>query len=201
MFTLYGSDASPFVRTVRVTLIETGLDRRTERREVGTNPMEPDSTLTAANPLGKIPALGRDDGPTLYDSRVICRYLDAQSGAGLYPQSRLWEVLTLEATAHGIMEAAVGMVYEGRFRPAEKVHEPWIEGQWQKAARALDSIDSLWVSHLSGKLTGAQIALGAALGYLDLRHAGRDWRAGRPALAAWERDFAERASMVATRPA
>ncbi len=111
---------SPFVRKVMVTLHETDQLAEVKLRDVLANPFDPDPTLTAANPIGKIPALVREDGPTLYDSRVICRYLDARAGAGLYPESHIWETLTLEATGDQIMEAAVLMVYEQRFRPEEK---------------------------------------------------------------------------------
>ena len=154
----------------------------------------------ARHPLGKIPALERDDGPALYDSRVICRFLDDRAAANLYPAQRLWEVLTLEATADGIMDAAVLMVYESRVRPEENRFAPWVDGQWAKIGRALDALDQRWLSHLNGPLDMGQIAVGVALGYLDFRHADRGWRSGRPGLAAWAAVFAERPSMVATRP-
>ena len=70
-----------------------------------------------------------------------------------------------------------------------------------KVARALDTIEARWISHLAGPLDAAQIALGCALGYLDFRHGERGWRSGRPALAAWDARFAERPAMQATRPA
>ena len=155
----------------------------------------------ARNPLGKIPTLERDDGPALYDSRVICRYLDDLAGGRLYPEKpRLWETLTLEATGDGIMEAAVLMVYEERTRPEEQRFAPWVEGQWAKIARALDALEARWLAHLAGPLDAGQIAVGCALGYVDFRHAARDWRAGRPGLAAWEARFAARPAMQATRP-
>jgi glutathione S-transferase len=154
----------------------------------------------ALNPLGKIPALARDDGPALYDSRVICRYLDDRAQAGLYPASRLWDVLTLEATADGIMDAAVLIIYESRVRPEDHRFAPWVDGQWTKIDRSLDALEQRWLSHLHGPLDMGQIAVGAALGYLDFRHDERGWRNGRPGLAAWEAVFAERPSMVATRP-
>lgn len=200
MLTLYSSDASPFARMVRACLYDTGLMRDTEIRSVTTTPMQSDPGLVAANPLGKLPALGREDGPTIHDSRVICRYLDARSKAGLYPESRLWEVLTLEALAHGIAEAALAMVYEARFRPEERMHAPWLEAQWDKIARTLDVLEERWTSLLKGKVTMAQIALGCALGYLDFRLPDRDWRAGHPQLAAWEATFAARPSMTNTAP-
>ena len=94
-----------------------------------------------ANPLGKIPALVRDDGPALYDSRVITRYLDARAGGRLYPETRIWEVLTLEATADGIMDAALAMVLELRLRAEGERSPRWIEGQWRKVERGLDAIE------------------------------------------------------------
>ncbi|GGB19968.1 glutathione S-transferase [Allosediminivita pacifica] len=191
---------SPFVRKVLVTLHETGLMDQVEMVQVTASPLDPDSKLTSANPVGKVPALVRDEGPTLYDSRVICRYLDHVAGTKLYPQARIWDTLTLEATADGILEAAVLMVYEGRFRPENLRYDPWIEGQWAKVTRALAALEGRWMSHLNGPLDAGQIACACALGYLDFRHADRPWRAAHPALAEWEAGFKARDSMIATRP-
>ena len=198
--TLLGSPLSPFVRKARVVIAELGITD-IPFEQVATSPIHGEEKINAANPLGKIPALVRDEGPTLYDSRVITRYLDATRGGTLYPAARLWEVLTLEATADGIMDAAVGMIYEERYRPEGLRYAPWVEGQWGKVSRALDAIEGQWMSHLAGPLDMGQIAVGCALGYLDLRHGARDWRAGRPALAAWEAKFAARPAMKATAPA
>ncbi|MCE6961134.1 glutathione S-transferase [Cereibacter sphaeroides] len=198
---LYASPTSPFVRKVDVVLHETGLLDRVERVPAGGTPVDPGSLPLALNPLGKIPVLGRDEGPALYDSRVICRYLDSLASAGLYPQPpRLWDALTLEATADGMLEAAVLMVYEVRTRPEEKRHEPWVEGQWNKIARALDAVEARWLSQLRGPLDIGQIAMGCALAYLDFRHGTRDWRKGRTGLAEWEAGFSARPSMMATVP-
>ena len=199
MITLLSSPASPFVRKVRVLLLETGQDD-VAIQDVATSPVATAAEVAAANPVGKIPALVRDDGPTLYDSRVITRFLDARAKSGLYPEHQLWDTLTLEATADGIMDAAVSMAYEKRIRPEEFQYEPWLEAQWAKVSRALDALDSRWMAHLHGALDMGQIAVGCALGYLDLRHDARNWRAGRDALAAWEARFAERESMRATVP-
>lgn len=198
--TLLGSGASPFVRKVRVMLAEADITD-VPYEEVQASPLGGEDRINAANPLGKIPALARQDGPTVYDSRVITRFLDTRYGAGLYPEARLWEVLTLEATADGIMEAAVGIVYESRFRPEDLQFPPWIEGQWNKVARALDALEGQWMSHLAGPLDMGQVAVACALGYLDLRHGDRRWRDGHPALAAWYEGFSARPSMQATAPA
>ncbi|MCE8421332.1 Glutathione S-transferase [[Luteovulum] sphaeroides subsp. megalophilum] len=198
---LYASATSPFVRKVDVVLHETGLFGKVERILSGGTPVDPGNLPLALNPLGKIPVLARDDGPALYDSRVICRYLDSVANAGLYPAApRLWDALTLEATADGILEAAVLMVYESRIRPEEKRHEPWVEGQWSKIARALEAVEARWMSQLQGPLDIGQIAMGCALDYLDFRHGPRDWRAARPLLAEWAGSFSQRPSMLATVP-
>lgn len=198
---LFSSPTSPFVRKVLVQIREAGIGG-VDELPVGGTPVDPGTIPVDQNPLGKIPCLLPDDGPALYDSRVICRYLDSLSGAGLYPAPpRLWDTLVVEATADGMMEAAVLIVYETRVRPEDRRHEPWVEGQWAKIARALDALEDRWMDHLAGPLDMGQIAVGCALGYLDFRHAGRDWRAGHPRLAAWGSGFVARPSMQTTGPA
>ncbi len=194
------SPVSPFVRKVRVVLREADLLAGIEEVEVSTTPMATAPQVAAANPLGKIPALIRDDGPALYDSRVITRYLDALAGARLYPETRLWEVLTLEATADAICDAAVGITYEMRFREADMQMPDWMDAQWAKVTRAIAAIESRWMSHLSGPLDAGQIGVACALGYLDLRHDARGWRSAAPALAAWYGAFSLRPSMIETAP-
>ena len=202
MLRLHQSGASPFARMVKVVLHEADLTDRVEIVEATGTALAPGSMPVGQNPLGKVPTLERPDGAAIHDSRVICRYVDDLAGGRFYPgKPRLWETLTLEATAHGMTEAALLMVYEGRLRPPEKRSSEWVEAQWSKVVRALDAVEARWMSHLAGPVDCAQIAMGCALGYLDLRHSDRDWRAGRPALAAWEAKFAARPSMLATRPA
>ena len=198
---LYHSPTSPFVRKVTVALKELGLSYQVELVPASGNPLDPGSVPLGRNPIGKVPVLERADGPALYDSRVICRYLDELAGGRLYPaKPRLWETLTLEATADGILDAAVLMVYENRLRPDGARSPAWVEGQWQKIARALEAVEGRWIAHLAGPLDMGQIAMGCALGYLDFRHSARDWRAGHPALAAWEARFAERPAMQESKP-
>lgn len=194
---LFHSPASPFVRKVMTVLHETNQLGDVRVIDVTTTPLASDGGLLAANPLGKIPALQRDGAPTLFDSRVICRFLDDRAQAGLYPQEQLWEVLSYEALADGMMEAAVGMVYEKRFRPEDKVSEPWIDAQWAKVAQALDMLE---MKDMSGPVDMGQIAIACALGYLDFRHDARDWRDGHEALATWYDSFAKRPAMLATAP-
>ncbi len=197
---LYYSPASPFVRKVMVLLHEAGQIDAVAIRPVSITPLAPDGGHASLAPLGKIPTLTRPDGPAIFDSRVITRYLDARFGAGLYPEPRLWETLTLEALGDGILDAAVLMVYEGRVRPEELRYDPWVEAQWTKVLRALDALGDRWMSHLSGRLDMGQITVACALGYLDFRHGSRDWRTGRAPLAAWFERFAQRRAMEATVP-
>lgn len=197
---LISAKPSPFGRKVKVMLIETGQTDEVDRVEVMTTPVATDPAVAAANPVGKIPTLVRDDGPALYDSRVICRFLDAKSGAGLYPEARIWDTLTLEATADGIMDAAILMVYEHRVRPENLVFEDWIEAQWAKVIRSVKAVNDRWMGHLNGPLDASHIAIGCALAYLDFRQPSRDWRSGNDALAAWFTTFAERDSMKETAP-
>ncbi len=168
---------------------------------VAGNPLAPGTMPVGQNPLGKIPTLERADGAPIFDSRVICRYLDDRFGAGLYPAGpRLWDTLTVEAMADGISEAAVLMRYETFVRPAAAQLPDWVEAQWAKIARALDAAEGTWAAHLAGTFDAGQIALACALGYLDFRHGARDWRAGRPGLAAWFVRVSERSGLAATVP-
>ena len=198
---LYHSPTTPFGRKVMVALLESGQEGDVAIVAASGTPLDPGSMPLAQNPLGKIPALELDDGSAIYDSRVICRYLDARSGGKLYPAAPLlWQTLTLEATADGILDAAVLMVYEARIRPEEKRFPDWVEAQWTKVARALDALESRWMAHLTGPFDMGQVAVGCALSYLDFRHAARDWRDGRPRLSAWYDTFSRRKSMLATVP-
>ena len=196
---LLSSPASPFARTCRVTLQELGLNDISVV-DVSASPMGGDETINAANPSGKIPTLVRDEGPALYDSRVINAFLNDHAGGALYPGSARWDVMALEANANAIMEAAIAIVYERRLRP-EELHWPaWFDAQWVKVTRSLDAIEARSMPLLQGPLNAAQIAVACALGYLDFRHPDRPWREGRPALTAWEAAFSARPSMVSTKP-
>ncbi len=197
---LYTNPASPFCRKVEAILIETGLDTRVETELSKGNPVHPGTMPVGTNPLGKIPTLVGAEGEAVFDSRVICRYLDALAGSGLYPEHRLWQVLTLEALADGICDAGVSMTYEVRSRPEEKQYASWLDAQWSKIVRALDVLEDGWTDWLEGAPTMAHFALGAALGYLDFRHGARGWRTGHHKLADWQSTFDERPSMAATRP-
>ncbi|RLJ51973.1 glutathione S-transferase [Litoreibacter meonggei] len=199
---LFSSPTSPYVRKVLVLLRETDQLNDVEMVPAGGTPLDPGTMPRDLNPLGKIPALALDNGQPIYDSRVICRFFDDRAKAGMYGSGdATWQLQTLEATADGILDAAILMVYEARVRPEDKQFEGWTEGQWRKINTALDALEAAWMDTLTtDSLTIGQIAIGCALPYLDLRHADRNWREGRPNLAAWEAEFAKRDSMTATVP-
>ena len=193
------SGTSPFVRKVSVMLLETGLDARVEKQTVAITPFNPGDVVPSANPLGKVPCLITDAGP-LFDSRVITRYLDTlHDGPKLYPEgAALWPVLTLEATADGMLDAAVLMAYERMLRSDTQKSPEWVEAQWLKISRALAHLEAN-VDALA-PLTMASISIACVLGYRDFRHDDRNWRTLAPKLADWEAGFAQRAAMVSTVP-
>lgn len=198
---LFHSGTSPYVRKVMVVLHETGRISDVDLTPGSGSPLAPNESTRSANPLGKVPALERSDGPAIYDSRVICRFLGDREGTGLYPAApRLWDALTLEATADGILDAALLMVYERRLRPEPIQMDAWVEAQWAKVEKAVVALNDRWMSHLRGRMDIGHIAVGCALGYLDFRHDARNWRGFAPDLALWYGEFAQRPSMVATAP-
>ncbi len=194
------SPASPYVRKARVLLREANLMDKIEEVVVSTSPLKSAPEVVSANPLGKIPALLRTDGPAIYDSRVITRFLDDLAGTQLYPQTGIWEILTLEATADAIMDATVSMSYEMRLRPESEQSPNWLEVQWAKASRGIAAVNDRWMGHLTGPLNIGQIGMACALSYIDLRHDVRGWRNGNDALAQWHANFCTRESMKATVP-
>ena len=181
------SPASPYSAKVRMVAVAAGLD--IEAKAVSTEP--PSDELLAANPLGKIPVLITDQGESVYDSRTITQYLNRLSGGAVLPRKaeRRLEAERMEALADGICDCLLVIMYERRFKPEDKLHQPWMDRQWEKAVRALD--------HLSGHLPrmtkrpqAGQIALRAMLGYLTLRFNGK-WERGRSKLVRWAKRFDE----------
>ena len=198
---LYHSATSPYVRKVMVVLHMTGQADGVELVFGSGSPLEPNAETVAGNPLGKIPCLVTDEGASLYDSRVITRYLDHRGRGGLYPPGEaVFRVLTIEALADGILDATLLVVYEQRLRPEDKRFTPWVEGQIGKVLRALVVLEACVADDLAGAPTMAHVATGCALGYLDLRLPQLAWRDTAPALADWYRDFSEKPYMQATVP-
>jgi glutathione S-transferase len=200
VLTLRSSPASPFVRKVRIAANVLGLDREITLEFADT--MSASDSVRQQNPLGKIPALVLEDGTVLFDSRVILDYLDHRAGGGRIIPTDVgarFAALRLQALADGLMDASVLLVYEGRYRPAER-HEPkWLELQAGKAARALAALEGAPPALTQVPDVG-QIALACALGYRDFRFQGT-WRGDHPRLVAWLDGFAARVpAFAATTP-
>jgi len=190
---LYHSPTSPYVRKVMVTLHLTGLLKKVEL-----TPLDPNEATISQNPLGKIPCLVLEDGTPVFDSRVICRYLDWRAKAGLYPKGeKLFPVLTAEALADGVTDAGLLATYEWRLRPQEIRYQPWVDGQVGKIERGLQLLNRTDVV-LKGPMNAAKIAAGCTLGYIDFRFPDLDWRDRCPKLADWYAAFSQKKVMQAT---
>lgn len=194
------SHTSPFVRKVAVLLHETGLaDQVTMETVDGWS--EPEQ-LTGDNPLSMVPTLVLDDGSTLYDSPVICDFLDRQhAGPALIPAegAARWQVLREQALADGMLDGAVLVFVETGKRPEDKRWDWWLELKRRAIERSLDTLEE-GVDQLDSRVDLGTISIAVALAYLDLRGAVGEWRARRPRLAAWFARFADRPSMIATAP-
>ena len=193
------SPLSPYVRKVSVTLIETGLEDRVEN--ILTNVWDPETDIADNNPLGKVPALILDDGQVLYDSHVICEYLDSlHDGDKLFPQPgpARWQALRLHALGDGITDAGILTLLEGR-RPEEFKYEKWIQRQTAAMLRGMDALEND-LENLDAGFDIGQICVACSLGWLDFRFPDLGWRADHPGLADWLEGASERPSMMQTVP-
>jgi glutathione S-transferase len=198
---LYYSPSSPYARKVRVLALETKLDKKIDMINVALTPIQPNADVDKHNPIGKIPALSVK-GMDLFDSPVICEYLDHQhKGRKLLPRKGRdrWVALRQQAMGDGLLDAALLARYEGFLRPEDRRWPDWTKGQMKKIDGVLDQLEAEAKS-LKGKITLGTITIGCALGYLDFRFAELGWRDKRKKLASWYGKFAKRPSMKATMP-
>lgn len=199
---LIGSETSPYVRKVRVVLAEKKIEYRFEREDV----WSPQSAIAASNPLGKVPVLITEDGAAIFDSRVIVEYLDTVTPIQrlIPPSGRARvEVRCWEALADGLLDAAIAIRLERMHHPAEHVSNAWIERQSGKIESALRAMadglgDKAWCAE--GRYSLADVAVGCALGYLDLRFADLGWRERFPMLARLAEKVHARPAFVETAP-
>jgi glutathione S-transferase len=190
MMKLLSNPLSPYGRKVKIAIAMKGLKDKIEIVTVDTN-IADNPVINRPNPLAKVPALVVDGSTAIYDSHVICEYLDSLAPTPvLFPKGGMERIrtLTLGALADGMLDAALLLVYEKRFRPEEKWHAPWQERQQAKIDRALDHLEQGPPAWTGGPDYG-HLTLACALGYLDFRHEGK-WRAGHPNLVAWLGRFA-----------
>lgn len=196
---LYWSSRSPFVRKVMVTAHELGLAGRIRTERVVVSAAAPNAEVMAVNPLNKIPTLVLDDGGALFDSRVICEYLDTlHEGPRLFPTDAgaRFVALRRQALGDGLMDTILLRLGE-QARPPAAQSEKHLSAYRLKITAALDRLESE-AAGLAGPLGIGHIAVGCALAHLDFRFAADDWRGGRPQLARWFGGFAGRPSMQAT---
>ena len=194
------SPASPFVRKVAVFAELGNLTDQITFSPVATTALNVADDARSANPLGKIPALILADGSTLFDSRVICRYLDDVADLGMYPASNIWKVTTLEALGDGIMESGYSISYEKRLRPENEQSPNWIEAQWSKVEHAIASLETGTYSEMGGPLNAGQISVACALDYIDFRHGDRNWQSRHPKIANWQRKMQSLDAFKSTKP-
>lgn len=200
---LIGSLTSPYVRKVRIVLAEKKLDYQLELEDVWSS-----DAILKANPLGKVPCLVMEGGEAVFDSRVIVEYLDTRSPVSkLIPETgrERTEVRTWEALADGVLDAAVlarlEQTWAGRTEAQRSL--AWVDRQMSKIERALEAMsqglaDKPWCAGIH--LTLADIAVGCALGYLDLRFPQLDWRESYPKLAKLQAKLSQRQSFIDTAP-
>lgn len=202
MMQLFFASTSAYVRKVMVCAAVLGLTDEIERLDCAAHPVARDERIAAFNPLAKVPALRTESGICLYDSRVICEYLNARAQGELFPQKgeARWRSLARQALGDGIIDAALLARYEFSARPPEKQWPDWADAQLKKVVAALADIERQASDFSDRPDDIGLIAIGCALGYLDFRFAGLDWRASHPLTAAWFAVFAAHPAMAATRP-
>lgn len=196
---LFYGQTSPFARKVLVLARELGLQGRVETIEI--NPWK-DEGLRAANPMNQVPTLVLEGGEAIYDSSVICDYLDELAGRLAIPAEgpERWRALRLQATADGVCAAVVRRVREA-LRGEDDRHADVVARQTAATAAGLDVLEGADLGDPSAPILGVgQIAVAVTCGYLDLRAADDEWRKGRPRLEAWYAAVKERPSLVATEP-
>ncbi len=199
---LYWSPRSPFVRKVMVCAHELGIADRIEKEYTLVSVRDANPEMLRVNPLGRIPALVTDDAKTLYDSVVICEYLDDVHGKHrLFPAhgERKWDALRRHALSNGLLETLVRWRDE-RSREAARQAADILAAFERKVRSTLSAAEADRPALENPQLDIGHLTLGVALGYLDFRYAEVDWRAPHPRMAQWFETFSARPSMQQTLP-
>jgi glutathione S-transferase len=198
---LHWSPRSPFVRKVMIVLHETGLDPKVERVRSVAAMATPNPAIMVDNPISQIPALVMDNGLPLYDSPVICEYLDTlHTSAKFFPAAgdARWLALRRQALGDGMMAILLLWRQERMKTDVQQLPE-WLAAFKVKIDAGLAVLEAEAPDLANGFDIG-HVTIGCLLSYLDFRFADFDWRATRPALAAWHATFAHRPSALATMP-
>lgn len=198
---LHWSPRSPFVRKVMIVIYEAGIEDRVALVRTPVAMDKPNLGLVPDNPLIKLPTLVLDDGTALYDSRVICAYLDALMGCGLLPADPALR-LTAErrqALGDGFLDALL-LFRQERNKPAERQTPAWLDAFALKTKAVLAALEAEAPALQASRFDLGLIAIGCALSYMDYRFPDIAWRDDHPALAAWHARFAARPSVMRTQP-
>ena len=198
---IYAS-ASPFARKVRILIKELQLEETVLLQDAGAvTPVSNNDDLNLLNPLGMLPVLELENGDSLYDSPVICEYLNHIANGPFFPtdSDRRFRTLRLQALGDGILDLSVAMRYETAMRPENLQWQTWLDFQQEKVHRGLDTLEALCNQFEASPLIG-EITIACVLGYRDFRFADIGWRSRRPALAKWYDQMIERNSIAATIP-
>ena len=196
----FATPSSPFARKVRMVAIETGQPDLIEWRMLTRE--ERPKVVPPFNPLGKVPVVVLDSGEALYDSPVICAYVDStHRGPKLIPDDAAarWRALRLEALGDGLIEAVVAVSQE-QGKPDAERSQAVLSRHGGKVASALAALDAE-AGTFRDPLTVGEIAVACGLGYLEYRSVSPDWRKDYPTLAAWYQKLADRPSFAETMPA
>lgn len=199
---LHWSPRSPFVRKVMIFAHETGLADRLERVRSVVAMTAPNAALMRDNPLSKLPTLVLDDGRALFDSAVICEYLDGlHAGAPMFPKAgpERWEVLRWHALGNGLLDMLVLWRNERDREPGRQLKE-LLDAFGVKTDSALAQLEKEAAALDAAPFRIGHVAIVCALGYLDYRFPAFDWRSGRPRLAAWFAKVSQRPSVQQTVP-
>lgn len=197
---IFFSPASPYVRKVMIVAHELGLADRIETLPSAAGPVARDATIRAHNPIGQVPTFLTDDGTVLYDSRVICEYLDALGDGSMFGAGQTrWRNLTDAALGDGLLGAALLARYETFLRPEARRWDEWTAGQMEKITDAVDRIETT-AGQFGDRVDIGTVTFACGLGYLDFRFPDLDWRSKHPATTQWFKAFSKRRSLSATEP-
>lgn len=195
---LHWSPRSPFVRKVMVALHEKGMADHVSTVRTPVDPRTPLASFLGTNPLSKIPTLETDEGEALFDSHVICRWVDRNGHGGpvLFPGDLVDE--RNEALGTGLIDVAFNWVVETRMRPEALRSDTMVAAWRMKMNAAVDWLEGRVLELDARSFDIGHLSIGVALCYLDFRLGPEDWRKGRPQLTAWHATFSQRPSVRAT---
>ncbi|MGK6306574.1 glutathione S-transferase family protein [Variovorax sp. DT-64] len=196
---LHWSPKSPYVRKVMICAHELGMLPRLELVRSVAAMLQPNATIMADNPLSKIPTLVREDGSTLFDSIVICEYLNEQAGGSLFPAQgeARWQALRWHALGDGLLDVLILWRNE---REREHPLQALLDAFELKTRASLKLLDAEADLIGSAPFSIGQVTLGCALGYADYRFQSLGWRTLAPRLADWFAGLQARPSFRSTEP-